>query len=104
MFSSPYKEQQTSHVVLDHISPWTLRLLLDFAYLGVLDISTSTVQDVFTAASLLDYQLAVKICVRFMEMHLVTTNCLGIESLAQMHGLTDLEFSAHKVALENFSR
>ncbi|KAH8864252.1 Kelch-like protein 1 [Schistosoma japonicum] len=103
MFSSPYREQQTSRVKLDYISPWALRRLLDFAYLGCLEITETTVQDVFLAASLLDYPIAVKYCVDFMKNHLDVTNCLGIEALAEMHNLTDLAQSSHKLAVENFS-
>ncbi|CAH8631482.1 unnamed protein product [Heterobilharzia americana] len=103
MFSSPYKEQQTSRVTLDYISPWALRRLLDFVYLGILEITEATVQDVFLAASLLDYPVAVKACVEFMKSHLDITNCLGIEALAEMHNLTDLAQSSHKLAVENFS-
>ncbi|KAF6775821.1 hypothetical protein AHF37_04219 [Paragonimus kellicotti] len=103
MFSSPYKEQQTSHVLLEHVSPWAVRRLLDFAYLGVLELSTTTVQDVFNAASLLDYPIAMKACIRFMEQHLDITNCLGVEALAELHGLTNLGRTARKMAVENFS-
>ncbi|VDO98803.1 unnamed protein product [Schistosoma mattheei] len=104
MFSSPYKEQQTSRVKLDYISPWALRRLLDFAYLGCLEITEATVQDIFLAASLLDYPIAIKYCVEFMKSHLDVTNCLGIEALAEMHNITDLAQSSHKLAVENFSR
>ncbi|GAA34223.2 kelch-like protein 5 [Clonorchis sinensis] len=103
MFSSPYKEQQTSHVLLEHVSPWAVRRLLDFAYLGVMELSETTVQDVFTAASLLDYPIAMKACVQFMEQHLDITNCLGVESLAELHGLTSLGKTARKMTIENFS-
>ncbi|CAH8677462.1 unnamed protein product [Schistosoma rodhaini] len=103
MFSSPYKEQQTSRVKLDYISPWALRRLLDFAYLGCLEITEATVQDIFLAASLLDYPIAIKYCVEFMKSHLDVTNCLGIEALAEMHNITDLAQSSHKLAVENFS-
>ncbi|KAA3671748.1 kelch-like protein 17 (actinfilin) [Paragonimus westermani] len=103
MFSSPYKEQQTSHVLLEHVSPWAVRRLLDFAYLGVLELSTTTVQDVFNAASLLDYPIAMKACIRFMEQHLDITNCLGVEALAELHGLTNLGRAARKMAVENFA-
>ncbi|TGZ47245.1 hypothetical protein CRM22_011054 [Opisthorchis felineus] len=103
MFSSPYKEQQTSHVLLEHVSPWAVRRLLDFAYLGVMELSETTVQDVFTAASLLDYPIAMKACVQFMEQHLDLTNCLGVESLAELHGLTSLGKAARKMTIENFS-
>ncbi|KAF8566692.1 hypothetical protein P879_01329 [Paragonimus westermani] len=103
MFSSPYKEQQTSHVLLEHVSPWAVRRLLDFAYLGVLELSTTTVQDVFNVASLLDYPIAMKACIRFMEQHLDITNCLGVEALAELHGLTNLGKAARKMAVENFA-
>ncbi|CAH8580196.1 unnamed protein product [Schistosoma turkestanicum] len=103
MFSSPYKEQQTSRVTLNYISPWSLRRLLDFSYLGCLEITEATVQDIFLAASLLDYPIAIKHCVDFMKSHLDVTNCLGIEALAEMHNLTDLAQSSHKLAVENFS-
>nr|CDS34429.1 ectoderm neural cortex protein 1 [Hymenolepis microstoma] len=103
MFMTPFSEQQTSRVNLKQISPWALRYLLDFAYTGRLTLSTAVVQDLFVAANLLDYPLAVNACIDFMKRHLHVSNCLGVQLLAEAYELHDLAKSARTLAVENFS-
>lgn len=103
MFQTPFSEQKTSRVNLDQISPWALRRLIDFAYTGHLALSTSVVQDVFLAANLLDFSLAVEASIDFMKMHLDISNCLGVQRLAETYELPDLAESARAMAVENFS-
>ncbi|VDN97487.1 unnamed protein product [Rodentolepis nana] len=103
MFMTPFSEQQTSRVNLKQVSPWALRYLINFAYTGRLTLSTAVVQDLFVAANLLDYPLAVEACVDFMKRHLHISNCLGVQLLAEVYELHDLAKSARTLALENFS-
>ncbi|VDL18275.1 unnamed protein product [Hymenolepis diminuta] len=103
MFMTPFSEQRTSRVNLKQISPWALRHLIDFAYTGRLTLSTTVVQDLFVAANLLDYPLAVKACIDFMQRHLHISNCLGVQLLAEVYELHDLAKSARTLAVENFS-
>lgn len=103
MFMTPFSEQQTSRVNLKQISPWALRHLIDFAYTGRLTLSTAVVQDLFVAANLLDYPLAVEACIDFMQSHLHISNCLGVQLLAEVYQIPDLAKSARTLAVENFS-
>ncbi|VDD83768.1 unnamed protein product [Mesocestoides corti] len=103
MFLTPFSEQRTSRVNLKQISPWALRHLIDFAYTGYLSLSTTVVQDIFIAATLLDYPLAVDACIKFMEEHLHVSNCLGVQLLAETYDFPDLVKSARSIAVKNFS-
>lgn len=100
---TPFSEQQTSRVNLKQISPWALRHLIDFAYTGRLTLSIAEVQDLFVAANLLDYPLAVEACIDFMKRHLHVSNCLGVQLLAEAYEIHDLAKSARALAVENFS-
>ncbi|VDK85430.1 unnamed protein product [Dibothriocephalus latus] len=104
MFRIPLSEQKTSRVYIKQISPWSLKHLIDFAYTGSLTVSTQTVQDVFLAANLLDYPLAVEACILFMERHLDITNCLGVQMLAEAYDFPALAETARKIAVDNFTR
>lgn len=104
MFRIPLSEQKTSRVYIKQISPWSLKHLIDFAYTGSLVLSTQTVQDLFLAANLLDYPLAVEACILFMKRHLDITNCLGVQLLAETYDFPALAETARKVAVDNFTR
>ncbi|BHF69111.1 hypothetical protein SprV_0301215300 [Sparganum proliferum] len=104
MFRIPLSEQKTSRVYIKQISPWSLKHLIDFAYTGSLALSTQTVQDVFLAANLLDYPLAVEACILFMKRHLDISNCLGVQLLAEAYEFPALAEAARKVAVDNFTR
>lgn len=101
---TPFTEQQTSRVYLKQVSPWALKQLIDFAYIGCLKLTITTVQDVFVAANLLDYPLAVHACVEFMQQHIDITNCLGVQLLAETYNFPVMAETARKMAVDNFTR
>lgn len=102
MFTSDLKESRETRICFNEVSPWTLKLVIDYAYSGKIEITSSNAQEMLAAACLFQYPAIVEACVEFLIQQLHPSNCLGIESFAQLHSCTDLQDKARQYALENF--
>jgi len=103
MFSIDLRESKEVRIVINEVSPSTLGKVLDYAYTGRCEINIDNAQDMLAAANLFQYPSIVNACCQFLQIHLHSSNCLGIEHFAQLHSCYDLEIQANCFALENFS-
>ncbi len=108
MFTIDLKESKTSRIAVNEVAAVTLRRVIDYAYTGRLEITTENAQEMLAAGSMFQYPAIVDACCEFLAKQLHSSNCLGIESFAQMHSCE--RFSCDKLAqeaqqytLENFS-
>ncbi|CAL1544804.1 unnamed protein product [Lymnaea stagnalis] len=103
MFTSDLKESRESRINFNEVSPWTLKRVIDYAYSGKIEVSTTNAQEMLAAASLFQYPAIVSACEEFLEQQLHSSNCLGFEMFAQLHCCTELQKKARQFALENFT-
>ncbi|XP_005101555.1 kelch-like protein 21 [Aplysia californica] len=103
MFTSDLKESRENKISFNDISPWTLKLVIDYAYSGKIEITANNAQEMLAAACLFQYPAIVSACETFLEQQLHPSNCLGIEMFAHLHSCTGLVEKAHQFALENFT-
>lgn len=103
MFSLDLRENLESRVTFNQVSPWVVKRIIEYAYTGIIEITTQNVQDVLAACCLFEYPAIVHACCNFLKLKLEASNCLGIEQFAHMHLCFQLEKDAHNFALENFS-
>ncbi|GFO40755.1 kelch-like protein 21 [Plakobranchus ocellatus] len=103
MFTSDLRESRENRISFNEVSPLTLKRVIDYAYSGKVEITTSNAQEMLAAACLFQYPAIVTACEEFLEKQLHASNCLCIEMFAQLHSCTTLQESAHKYALENFT-
>lgn len=103
MFSCDLREKNQPRVVLNQVSPWIMKRIIEYVYSGELEINTDNAQELLAAASLFQYPRVVQACCDFLMKHLHCSNCLGIENFAHMHSCDRLSEDARKFAIENFS-
>lgn len=103
MFTSDLRESKQAKIVINEISSSTMCSIIDYAYTGRIEISVDNAQELLAAGSLFHYPAIVEACCDFLSGQLHPSNCLGIESFAQIHSCSKLEMEAHQFALENFS-
>ncbi|XP_063795446.1 actin-binding protein IPP isoform X2 [Pseudophryne corroboree] len=84
--SSPYfaallsgwmKESSENVVHIQDVEPGIFQLLLDFIYSGSVNISTENVQELMTAADMLQLNHVVELCCDFLKEQIEPANCIG---------------------------
>ena len=88
MFSGELKESNQSTVVLNDIKAATLKLIIDFAYDGEIDINSRNVEDVLSLATQLQFNQVCDLCCNFLEQQLDVRNCINIRSFAALYHCT----------------
>ncbi len=90
MFTNEMKERDQDAIEIQDMNPDILSSLVNFAYTGEIEISVSNVQEVLSAASLLQIKQVQDICCEFLKKQLDATNCLGIKTFAEANGCRQL--------------
>lgn len=103
MFTTDLKESRENKIRFSDISPWILKLLIDYAYSGEIEITANNAQEMLAAACLFQYPAIVSACETFLEKQLHPSNCLGIEMFAHLHSCSELVEKSHQYAQENFT-
>ncbi|VDN01091.1 unnamed protein product [Thelazia callipaeda] len=104
MFNSAMKESKLECITIKAIDGSSLIELVDYLYSGQLLISVRNVQNLLTAASLLQLICVRDACSRFLLEQLDPSNCLGIEQFAITHSCTQLAHSATTFVQQHFSQ
>ena len=104
MFSSSYSESSQAEVEMrGDISFQALESLVQYFYTSKIHISTSNVQELLAASSMLQVSAVGGACCEFMRRHLGASNCLGVRTFADMHSCSELKRVADDFAKQNFS-
>lgn len=102
MFTQDMAERNQSYVTFQCISMDAMQLLIDFAYTGNLEVTISNVQNLLSAACLLQMNLVVDECCQFLESQAHVNNCVGIWRFSDTYGLVDLQQVMWKFITQNF--
>ncbi|XP_046850517.1 kelch-like protein 12 isoform X1 [Xenia sp. Carnegie-2017] len=102
MFTADLWESTQKVVKLESIDGDTIASLVRFAYSSKLDVSSSNVECLLTASSLLQIKEVEKICCDYLQEQLHTSNCLGIWALAEHQNCRELAAFSFKFILKNF--
>lgn len=86
MFVRDMMESRQDRIELKGVDANAMRLLVEFAYSSKLEITTSNVQSLMTAASLFDFPAVFEATSKFLAGQLHPSNCLGIRTFARTHG------------------
>jgi len=103
MFTNKMLERELDVIELKGLSAQTMQTLLECIYTERIVFTNDNVQEILSAASLLqlvDIQVA---CGEFLQNKLDPTNCLGIRQFAETHGCISLKSAAQEYLCENFS-
>ncbi|XP_074656230.1 kelch-like protein 12 [Tubulanus polymorphus] len=103
MFTNGMLETEKSLVSIRGIESPTMRLILDFIYCGVVEITTGNVQALLQGASLLNMSGLRNVCCQFLQAQIEASNCLGIQSFADVYSCVELETAARHYVERHFA-
>ncbi|XP_036372588.1 kelch-like protein 5 [Megalops cyprinoides] len=102
MFTSDVREAKQEEVKMEGVDPDALWALVQYAYTGRLELREDTIENLLSAACLLQLAAVVQACCSFLMKQLHPSNCLGIRSFADAQGCQDLQRVAHNYTMEHF--
>ncbi|XP_053325790.1 actin-binding protein IPP [Spea bombifrons] len=77
LFAGGMKESSNDVVQIQGVEPSSFELLLDFIYTGSVKITSGNVQELMTAADMLQLSLVVELCCDFLKEQIDPANCVG---------------------------
>ncbi|KAL4088538.1 hypothetical protein QTP88_023632 [Uroleucon formosanum] len=109
--ASPYFNAMFTHfvernhelVLMRQIDSAALQLLVNFIYSGDIIVTKKNVQVLLAAASILQLQEVKEACCDFLQSQLCPTNCIGINSIADLYSCTKLIRSSELYIHQHFS-
>ncbi|XP_070556315.1 kelch-like protein 7 [Ptychodera flava] len=103
MFTSKYTEAENAKVELKEVDSGTVETLVNFAYTGDIELTSSNVQSIMSAANRYQINDVIEMCVEFLKRELSPENCLGIREFANFLNSEKLHVQATKYSHENFT-
>jgi len=102
MFASGMEESRKREVELKQIDPLAFCQVIKFIYTGSLNISASTVHELFNQAQLFQINPLVELCVQYLEKTMNENSCLAAMMLADAHAHTPMYRFALTFACDHF--
>ena len=90
MFTTNFKEKETSRIPIRGVKPFILKLLVEYSYTSKILITEDNVEDIFIASKMLQFNEVTGTCSQFIKNQMQPNNCLGIKSFAKVNDDTDL--------------
>ncbi|RWS27279.1 actin-binding protein IPP-like protein [Leptotrombidium deliense] len=103
MLTNGLREERSSFIEIHDMSSAVFSSVLDFIYSGDIDIREENVQEMLSAANLLQVQDVVNSCCSFLAKQLDPSNCVGIFLFAELHMCTNLKLEAKRYIERNFT-
>ncbi|XP_075261820.1 uncharacterized protein LOC142353456 isoform X2 [Convolutriloba macropyga] len=103
MFTGPCAESDQNVVELLDVTEGAITLLIDYIYMGRIEIKTSNVQSLLQAASMFQLTDVVNACCKFLADQLHPSNCLGINEFADIHTCDELKSSSNNFIEEHYT-
>lgn len=103
MFLSGLEESNKREITLEELEPETVEVLLRYIYTSEVRLDDSNVQDIFTAANMLQIPSIFTLCISYLQKRLGLGNCLAIFRLGLMLDCPRLAVASRDFACEHFS-
>ncbi|KAL3860054.1 hypothetical protein ACJMK2_010226 [Sinanodonta woodiana] len=87
MLTGEMRESREGRVELKGVTAGGLRVVVDFAYTGILELTMENVEEVLAAASHLQITDAVDLCIKYLEEAITVDNCVDILNLVELYAL-----------------
>ena len=104
MFTGGLAESTAKKVVLNEVDSHAVELLVNYSYSSKIYVDNTNVEGLLRTSHLLQFNNIVKCCCDFMQSQLHPTNCLGVGSIAQLNGCTELQDVAMNFAKKHFNK
>ena len=102
MFTHELLESEQEVVEIKDMDADILSSLVDFAYTGEISVTVENVQEILSAASLLQISHVQNLCCEFLKNQLDASNCLGIKCFAEANGCSQLSDIINTFARQHF--
>ncbi|KAG5843888.1 kelch-like protein 35 [Anguilla anguilla] len=102
MFHSQMQESRQPLVQLQGVTAQAMENLLNFMYVGKVDVDEENVESVFRAADLLGVTMLSKACVQFLESRVDHSNCLSIMNFASSYFISPLAEQCRQLVYQDF--
>lgn len=103
MFAVKMKEDESKELSLHGYESTAVKALVEYAYTGKLEISESSVKDIYVTAKRFTLPGIESFCIAFMQREMGPSNCIGISSFSETQGLTDVLKNANDYIIQNFT-
>ena len=90
MFTTNFKEKETSRIPIRGVKPLILKLLVEYSYTSKILITEDNVENIFIASKMLQFNEVTEACSQFIKNQIKPNNCLWIKSFAKVNDDTDL--------------
>ncbi|GAA41725.2 kelch-like protein 2/3 [Clonorchis sinensis] len=104
IFEGDDESASSEALILPDVNPTVFMQLIEFIYTGDIQISTDTVQDILTAATIFQLAEVQRACLDFLKQKLHPVNCLTVLRLADRLQDKDLLEASLLFAAQNFSQ
>lgn len=102
MLTGEMRESREGKVDLKGVSANGLKVVVDFAYTGIMELTVDNVEEVLSAATHLQVTDAVELCSKYIESSITIDNCIDILNLSELYSLTSTHRVAQDYMLQNF--
>ncbi|CAK8683048.1 unnamed protein product [Clavelina lepadiformis] len=86
MFETEMREKHEDIVHIHGVTPNAMKLILDFLYMGSIEIVKENVYDLLSASNLMQIDEIKTFCLEFLENSLSVDTCLAISYLFRLYG------------------
>eukprot|EP00058_Branchiostoma_floridae_P010423 XP_002595911.1 hypothetical protein BRAFLDRAFT_98559 [Branchiostoma floridae] len=104
MFTSGYVEAKQERITIKEVSKVAMATILDYAYTGHLKMEPDQVQDVMSAAKLLQIDFVDRKAAEYMKDHLDVSNCADVLMYADMLGDVGLQEASGRYIAFRFNQ
>ena len=102
MFTNGMSESEKKNIDIHGIDQGTMEILLNYCYTGTIEIDTENVGQILAGSSLLNIDQLRKACAKFLREQMDHSNCIGIQNLANVYSLGNLQSIAEDYINQNF--
>ncbi|XP_030273806.1 kelch-like protein 22 isoform X2 [Sparus aurata] len=101
MFAGGLRETQQQEIPIHGVTYMAMKKILDYIYTSEIELDLECVQEVLTAATLVQLEIVMGFCCEFLFSWLDESNILEVHHLADVYGLQQLNARVHSYILRN---
>ncbi|GAB1609959.1 kelch-like protein 9 [Argonauta hians] len=102
MLTGSMKESREDSVTLHGLTAVGVRAIIDFAYTGLLGITSENIDDILLAASHLQVNDSVELCSEYLVKSINMKSCVDVLILADLYSLVKAQEKSRDFIRENF--
>ncbi|XP_068185761.1 kelch repeat and BTB domain-containing protein 7 isoform X1 [Antennarius striatus] len=104
MFTGGLHESVQETVLIRGVDAESMSVIIHYCYTGMVTITESSVQRLYAAANMLQFEYIMKACASFMTRRLDLSNCVVVLKFADTYGNVELKENAQAFIARNFSQ